>query len=239
MRAAPYTERENMEGQVTEEKGKPAVRLDASALTTLEDTMAFLGMDPSDEGISAQVRNGITLLVNAASSYIEKQAGRRFGRREYAELYEGTGSQNLLLNNYPVRKIREIRDTDSGTAFRKGEYRLEEGGESGIVYRDGGWARAGFRSGLADDMTAARKNIHVRYVAGYILPKDGTEETPSDLPYDLQYAVWLMVQQQWSLQANGTGGLSAFSISDISWTFDRTVNPMVTDVVNRYVRWGC
>lgn len=232
-------ERKNMDSQVTEEIRKPTVKLSETALTTLEDTLRFLGMDPEDKEVDVQVKNNIILTINAASAYIEKQAGRRFGRREYSEQYEGTGSQRLLLNNYPVKKIKEIKDLSMGRAIRKAEYYLENGGESGIIYRDDGWAKCGYPSGLANDLTVVKKNISVKYVAGYILPKDGTEELPSDLPYDLQYAVWMMVQQQWNLLISGAGGLSAFSISDVSWTFDKTSSPVVTDVVNKYMRWEC
>ncbi len=228
-----------MDSQAVKGMEKPTVKLCADALTTMEDTMGFLGMEPEDGEAGMQTMNNIVLIINAASAYIEKQAGRHFGRREYSERYEGTGRHSLLLDNYPVRKVKEIKDLSTGKVVRKEEYYLENSGEFGIVYRETGWAMQGRPSGLANDLTAVRKNISVRYVAGYILPKDGTEETPSDLPYDIQYAVWLMVQQQWSLQANGSGGLSAFSISDVSWTFDRTVNPVVTDVVNKYIRWEC
>lgn len=228
-----------MDSQAVKGTEKTTVKLCADALTTIGDTMRFLGMDPEDGGADVQVMNDIALLINAASAYIEKQAGRHFGRREYSERYEGTGRHSLLLDNYPVRKVKEIKDMSTGKAVGKEEYYLENGGESGIVYRESGWAVHGHPSGLANDLTAVRKSISVRYVAGYILPKDGTEGTPSDLPYDIQYAVWLMVQQQWSLRANGSGGLSAFSISDVSWTFEKTVNPMVVDVVNKYKRWEC
>ncbi len=228
-----------MDNQLTEAVRKPTVNLSAAALTTLEDTLDFLGMDPKTGDVDVQAMNNIVRAINAASEYIERQAGRNFARREYRERYEGTGSGHLVLDNYPVKKIKEIKDLYTGKTVRKEEYYLENDGKSGIVYRDSGWARTGYVSGLANDLTAVRKSISVKYVAGYILPKDATEEMPSDLPYDLQYAVWLMIQQQWSLMASGAGGLSAFSISDVSWTFDKTTNPMVLDVVNKYKRWEC
>ncbi len=231
--------KENMSSQITEKIKKPTVPLEGTALTTLENTLQFLGMDAEDEAVDVQVVNNIVLIINAASAYIEGQTGRKFGRREYTERYEGTGSQRLLLNNYPVKKIKEIKDLSAGMIIGKGTYYLENNGESGIVYRDGGWAKSGYPSGLANDLTVVKKSLSVKYIAGYILPKDGTEENLSDLPYDLQYAVWMMVQQQWNLLVNGAGGLSAFSISDVSWTFDRSASPMVIDVVNKYKRWEC
>ena len=69
------------------------------------------------------------------------------------------------------------------------------------------------------------------------MPKDATEEHPADLPYDLQYIVWQMVQQQWNLANNGANGLAAFSISDVSWTFDHALSEQVQAVINQYMRW--
>lgn len=217
----------------------PTAKLGENALTTLEDTMTFLGIEASDEGVDALAMDNIIFCINAASGYIEKQTGRKFGRRKYQERHEGTGGQKLVLGHYPVKKIFSIKDLASGGNIGKGEYWMEDEGELGIVYRDGGWPKAGYPSGLANDMAMARKNIAVSYMAGYILPKDGTEEAPSDLPYDLQHAVWSMVQQQWSLLASGAGGLSAFGISDVSWTFDKTPSPMLSDIISRYRRWDC
>ena len=77
----------------------------------------------------------------------------------------------------------------------------------------------------------------MKYQAGYVLPKDATEERPADLPYDLQYIVWQMVQQQWNLANNGANGLAAFSISDVSWTFDHALGEQVQAVINQYMRW--
>ena len=77
------------------------------------------------------------------------------------------------------------------------------------------------------------------YTAGYVLPKDATEEEPETLPYDLQMIVWQIVQQQWSLAKNGANGLAAFSISDVSWTFDKELGSQVQDIINSYKRVEC
>ena len=46
-----------------------------------------------------------------------------------------------------------------------------------------------------------------------------------------------MVQQQWNLANNGANGLAAFSISDVSWTFDHALSEQVQAVINQYMRW--
>ncbi len=209
-----------------------------NALTTLEDVMEFLGMDETEERVSDLIKNDLERLINGASSYIETMTGRQFGRREYTERHYGSGSQELCLGQYPIVKILQIVDMDNGQLLSPASYSILEYGHVGVVYRDEGWARRGYVSGLAGDMTTGRRYLEACYTAGYILPKDATAECPSDLPYDLQYAIWQMVGQQWAAMSNGAGGLSAFSISDISWTFDKELGSQVQDVISRYTRWS-
>lgn len=219
-------------------KAKETMKLSSNALTTLKDTLIFLGMDPDSEEVTASVKNNIAILINAASAYIETQTGREFGRRQRTEKYTGTGSQKLILNHYPIKEIKQIRDVDSGEVIEANAYYLEAEGKNGILHKDDGWPGRGYPGGLANDVNAFKKSIEVTYTAGYILPKDGTCKEPSDLPYDIQYAVWTMIQQKWSISASGADGLSAFSISDVSWTFDKTTSPVVVDAVNKYMRWS-
>lgn len=216
---------------------KATVKLDCNALTTLEDALTFLGMDSEDEEVTTLVKDNISLMINAASSYIETQTGRKFRKKERTERYTGTGSQKLVLNHYPIKSISMIRDISSGKIIGENDYYLENEGENGILHKDDGWPGRGYPSGLAGDVNMLKKSIEVTYTAGYVLPKDGTRNEPADLPYDIQYAIWIMIQQQWNLLVNGAGGLSAFSISDVSWTFDKTTNPVVVDMINKYMRW--
>lgn len=216
---------------------KATAKLSRDALTTLKDTLTFLGMDPEDEEVTTLVKNNIILMINAASSYIETQTGRKFRKQERTERYMGTGSQKLVLSYYPVKTISMIRDISSGEIIGEDSYYLENEGKSGILHKDDGWPGRGYPSGLANDVSVLKKSIEVTYTAGYILPKDETGKEPSDLPYDIQYAIWMMIQQQWNTLVNGGEGLAAFSISDVSWTFDKTTSPIVTDMVNKYMRW--
>ena len=84
------------------------------ALTTLEEMMEFLGIDPEEE-ISDQDKNNLERLINAASAYIEAVTGRKFARRDYVENHFGSGSQELCLDQYPVRKVDRITDRETRT----------------------------------------------------------------------------------------------------------------------------
>ncbi len=209
-----------------------------NALTTLEAMMEFLGLDPNDPEILDMTKNNLERLINSASSYIETMTGRKFGRQDYVENHYGSGSQELCLNQYPIRAVEKILDVENQVILAPESYSLSEMGEIGVVYRDSGWADRGYIGGLANDALARRRYLQVSYTAGYILPKDATEEQPSDLPFDLQMIVWQMIQQQWGLAQYGANGLAAFSISDVSWTFDKETSSQVQDVISKYMRWS-
>ncbi len=209
-----------------------------NALTTLNDVMEFIGQAPADEEIPDQVKNNLDRLINAASSYIETMTGRKFALQNYVENCYGSGSQELCVCQYPIRSVNRITDRENHADIAPSSYSISEFGNIGVVYRDEGWAARGYASGLAGDIATRKRYLVVDYTAGYILPKDATEERPSDLPYDLQYIVWQMVQQQWNLANNGANGLSAFAISDVSWTFDKELSSQVQEVIGKYVRWS-
>lgn len=211
-----------------------AVRLESNALTTLEVTLSFLGLAGTED---EEIRGVVTRLINSASAYIETMTDRKFGRQDYTETLSAGGGQDLCLKQYPIVAVAEVRDVAMSQIVPPDSYDLQDGA-IGVLHRDRGWAERGFRSGLANDITSRARYIRVAYTAGYILPKDGTEEQPSDLPYDLQMIVWQMVQQQWTLAQSGAAGLSAFSVSDMSWTFDKALSEQVTNIIQQYRRWA-
>ena len=89
---------------------------------------------------------------------------------------------------------------------------------------------------ISGDYLAPQRYLLVEYTAGYVLPKDATADSPCTLPADLESLVWEMVEQEYQLRINGAQGLAAFSISDVSWTFDKTQKDSWISTINRYRR---
>ena len=212
--------------------------LSGNAMTTLEAMMEFIGMDPQDKDIPDAVRNNLERLINASSSYIETMTDRKFGCQKYVENHHGSGWQELCLNQYPIRTVESVMDVENRQIIDPDSYSFDDTGDIGVLYRDAGWADRSYLGGLALDKVAPKRYLKITYSAGYILPQNATEEQPSDLPYDLQYIIWQMVQQQWNLAKNGANGLSAFSISDVSLTFDKELSTEVQSVIDQYRRWA-
>ena len=116
-------------------------------------------------------------------------------------------------------------------------YDYSQTGDVGVIYRDEGWLKAGYRKGLAYDIVAPKRVIEVSYTAGYVLPKDATDDEPQTLPADLEWLVWDMVSQAYTNLQNGSQGLSSFSISDVTWNFDKTQKSEWMQLVNLYRRY--
>lgn len=209
----------------------PALR--ENALTTLDAVKSAIGIDPAEK--DDQQDAALVQLINAASSWLETRLGRKLGRQTYTENHAASGTQRLTLEQYPITSVESITDTDSGSAIDG--YDFCDEGDIGVLYREEGWTYRGHRGGLSYDFLAPRRYLQVVYTAGYILPKDATKEEPATLPADLEAIVWNMVAQQWAIAENDAAGLSAFSISDVSWTFDKDISQTWQDVISLYRRW--
>jgi hypothetical protein len=176
------------------------------------------------------------LLINYASGWIERLAGRRFSLGRHKERVKGEGLQEIVVINYPIQIIHSITAAESGAILDPEGYHFNKTWKIGAVYTDGGWARKGCPTGLVPDFVLTKAYLEVNYTAGYVLPKDVKRKTLPDwiLPYDLQGIIWQIVSQELALLENGSEGLSAFSISDISWMFDKTPRQNWLDIISSY-----
>lgn len=210
-------------------------QLAPNAMTTLEATMERLGIAPSEA--DQATKNNLTRLINSASAWVETITGRRFGKATYLQRYAAPGHQELVLQQYPIRSVEHVRDVESNTLVDPESYDFSMTGDVGVLYRDEGWVFRGYIAGLANDYVAAKRYLEVKYTAGYVLPKDATEDEPADLPADILAIVWAIAEQEYSIIQNGAQGLAAFSLSDVSWTFDKEPRESWLETLSRYTRW--
>ena len=203
-----------------------------NALTTLDRMKLMLSLDDETDERTCTL---VELLVNKASSWVEQQVGRPLGKNTYREFYEADGQQELVTLKYPIISVDYVKE--AGRLVPPELYDYGQTANIGVIYRDDGWLRAGYRRGLANDIIEAKRNIEVCYTAGYVLPKDATDEEPQTLPADLEGLVWDMVSQAYANMQNGSQGLKSFSISDVSWTFDKSTPAAWLQIVNLYRRY--
>ena len=203
-----------------------------NALTTLDRMKLMLSLDNETDERTCTL---IELLINKASSWVEQKVGRPLGKNTYREFYEADGQQELVTLKYPIVSVDYIME--NGRLVPPELYDYGQTANIGVIYRDDGWLRAGYRRGLANDIIETKRNIEVCYTAGYVLPKDATDEEPQTLPADLEGLVWDMVSQAYANMQNGSQGLKSFSISDVSWTFDKSTPDAWLQLVNLYRRY--
>lgn len=208
------------------------IPLAANALTTLETVKMLLNI-PAEETTSDGL---LTLLINAASAWVETMTGRHLGLQTYTERHAASGTQELLLNEYPIVSVEYVRDMDGGV-IPPSDYDFADTADIGALYKESCWPFRGYTAGLAGDYTASARYLEAKYSAGYVLPKDATKENPRTLPYDLESLIWGVVEQEMSLRKSGAQGLAAFSISGVSWTFDKNPRQSWIDTINQYKRW--
>lgn len=203
-----------------------------NALTTLDRMKLMLSLDDETDERTCTL---VELLINKASSWVEQQVGRPLGKNTYREFYEADGQQELVTLKYPIVSVDYVKE--AGRLVSPELYDYGQTANIGVIYRDDGWLRAGYRRGLANDIIETKRNIEVCYTAGYVLPKDATDEEPQTLPADLEGLVWDMVSQAYANMQNGSQGLKSFSISDVSWTFDKSTPAAWLQIVNLYRRY--
>lgn len=133
-------------------------RLRTNALTTLEALKQLLGIDETDTSQDSV----LIQLINRASASIENALGRKLRRSTYTERVKGTGSQYLLVENYPIVAVEEIKA--GREIVDPGLYDITVRGNAGVIYKDDGWTYYGFPTADRRRRDGSR-NITVRYTA--------------------------------------------------------------------------
>ena len=77
-----------------------------NALTTLDRMKLMLGLSDIEDERTNEI---VTLLINKASSWIERQIGRHLGKRSYRQFYDADGQRGIPVpNSMEYDAAREI-----------------------------------------------------------------------------------------------------------------------------------
>ncbi len=157
-------------------------------LTTLERVKLELNItDSSSDEI-------LTIKIGEASSDIEAHLGYVLARETVSETFwDVPSSDGILLRRVPVASLTSA--TVDGDLLEVNRYRLNY--ETGVL--------SGLDEGGYPAQWYVGKDATIVYVAGYVLPGDATEDTPSDLPMAIQGACVDLVQDYWF--ARGRDGM--------------------------------
>lgn len=161
-----------------------------NALTTIDAALTFLGLreqlldndtiqnvpvidEEGNETIVEQIvlskenqilHQQVAMAINRASAAIETFCRRKFAKQTHTQ-YIRKVTDDIATDQYPV--LEHIPDDEHDNLMNLVEH-IEY--SAGIVY---------FKRPVKGTLT---------YVAGYVLPKDATDEEPRTLPHDLEHA---------------------------------------------------
>lgn len=181
-------------------------------LATVERLKKMLHIPDSDKTEDDE----LVAVITAASDAIETRLRRKLERAERTEKYDGTGRDQLLLNQFPVLSVSEVKIEDSAVT------NFESIIESGMLFRADMWPRG-------------RRNISVKYTAGYNLP-GGTEE--STLPKSIEQACLILARMlytgEWGKTEERMGSYSAkYTVYEGTHT---NLPPVVVALTEPFVR---
>jgi len=152
-------------------------------------------------------------LINAASSMAEGHTDRKLKRRDHVELYSGSGKPTIVLRQFPVESISDVRIDSSGEFGEETiveDVRLDA--ELGIVYR-----RAGFVIGW--------NNVRVDYRAGY-----------EPVPADLKIAVCEIVDWLWKRVRANQIGIKQIQADGVNTSYELTMPTNAMRILEFYRR---
>lgn len=169
--------------------------LNANALISQAELELILQITISDSDLK-------DFLINSASDFINNFTNRKILKRTIeSEEYDGDGSFNLYLKQYPIISASEVllwdayNDEESYSYTEHTEYKLYL--EEGYIYFRGRTSRG-------------HKNYQITYVAGYAL---------ADVPTDLKNAC---AQLSGLIYYNkGKAGIKSEAIGKYSVTYDK------------------
>lgn len=177
--------------------------LNANALITLADLKTWLGITSVDAARDSRLE----MYINTISTAIETYCNRKFKSATYtSEKYQATDEQELILKNYPVTSITSLTYNDDTLTEADEDFELDE--DTGILFREEGWAKTGYGNYLSGKIDFPERNITVTYVAGY-----------STIPEDLKMVCYEACSNLYDLKAAGAGGISSKHVADVSVTF--------------------
>lgn len=183
--------------------------LQNNALTTLATVKKHIS-DGVDDILEA--------FINTASDQIESYCNRKFGLADYAEKYDGNYSKYININNYPIHSVELIKVDDQEIVST--DYELIS--ERGQIYYE-------------DYFQAGTRNIEITYNAGYVLPKDATEESSRTLPSSLETACIVFVKILNSECGLGTLQSERMGDYSVSYVVNDKVNKNMPDAVKNLI----
>lgn len=194
--------------------------VNTNGLTTVARVKSFLGISVADHDAVLE------MLVNVVSDFVELYCDRVIRKTAYTnEVYDGTGSNKMLLKNFPVISTETFtfgqRDTDLN--------------DNSWTNRDSEEYHVDWDTGIVDWLTNMFRDIPRHYRFTYTAGYDIDNSTPTATKTlelkglaDLEWAVWEMIKEAFR-QRKQAGDINSESIGDYSVTYN-TESPVMRKI---------
>lgn len=204
--------------------------LKAYALTTVQRVADFIGLGTIAANSTEETI--LTNLINQLTEFVENYIGARIHKTTYTqELYDGTGTDTLLLKQYPVvvasGLVLEVRTS----GLNEDDWETED---SNLFYLDYSTGIIRFIPGRV--FIKGYQKYRATYTAGF--DYDNTTTFLSDTEgADLEYAAWKLIATAWN-ERKGSLGIQSESIGDYRVVYARTAfeSPEIKEVLDKYKR---
>lgn len=193
--------------------------LNSQALTTVARYKAYAGIS----GVTYDSR--IEVLINVITDYIERFCDRRFLETIYTnEVYDGHGSQQLLLKNYPINERSAFQMNARDTYLNEAHWSSVDTNLYHIDYLSGLIEFVGGR------FHNTPRHYQITYTAGYAFDNTTPGVTLESLGIgDLEFACWQLVSNLFKNAGQQTG-IQSESIGNYSVTYG-SGNALMDDAV--------
>lgn len=210
------------------------ISLSTNALVELSQLKSELGISGDSEN------DNLNRIINSISQQIEKYVGRKlYYEADIEEKVAGYGTNFLMVSRTPLISIDSI--TYSDATEDSNNYEIHGDGNSGLIYRPGGWVNTSesFNTYAGDPIAGTnRKTYTITYTGGYITQKQDTDGVGTrNLPYDIEDAALILSVSRYRKTGSSLGVKSESLLSGEVTYFDSSAHgipEIVKSILNPY-----
>jgi hypothetical protein len=190
--------------------------LNANALTSLNTAKNFLKIPLAETGTDSMIE----IFINSASEDCERYCDRKFKQASYVETHLGKGGNLLILNQWPIISITELR-IDTAADFTSSDSLIDSddymvGDSYNTLY---------LKNGKVFPNTRGFISIRVSYDAGF-----------SPVPSSLEHACLWLVSYYYKMWNNSNIGRPNKSKENESATYLQGWPDHVIKILNQFKR---
>jgi len=201
--------------------------INSNGLTTVARFKDFAGITGAgDDAV-------IERIINTTSDFVAHYCDRVFEETANSnEIYNGTGTQYLMLNNYPVSSSATFTLEERDGDLNENSWNQIDSELYHVLYNDG----------IVDFMDYTFREVSRKYRITYTSGYDFDNVTPGNTLEsqnigDLEYAVWKLVANAYRRRRQTTD-VEKEQIGDYSVSLRKStmVDQEIKDILARYVR---